>query len=63
MKNLKVDFTINTGRQYENVHVSAEVETLEEGVEFGKEAEELYHNLFIEAAAKKEEPKDETLEF
>lgn len=63
MKNIKVDFTINTGRQYENCHVSAEVETLDEGLELGKEAEEIFHNCFTEAAVKKEEPKDETLEF
>ena len=63
MKNLKVDFTINTGKQYENLHISAEVETLDEGLELGKEAEELFHNCFVEAATKKEETKDETLEF
>lgn len=51
MKNLKVDFTISTGRQYENVHVSAETDEedgMNECLILGKQAEEKFHNCFIE---------------
>ena len=46
MKNLKVDFTISTGKQYENVHVSAEVDDLPEARRLGDEAEEQFHDCY-----------------
>ena len=48
MKNLKVELTISTGRQYENCHASAEFETLEECLDFAEQAEEKFHNCFVE---------------
>ena len=75
MQNLKVDFTISTGKQYENVHVSAEADTektlsefLNASLKIGKTAEETFHNCFIkdevaEKAKVADTGKDETLEF
>lgn len=48
MKNLKVELTIATGKQYENVHLSEEVETLDEAMEFMEKVEQKgFHNHSI----------------
>jgi hypothetical protein len=45
---MKIELTIATGKQFENCHASAEFETLEECLDFAEQAEEKFHNCFVE---------------
>jgi len=46
---MKIELTIATGRQFENAHLSEEIEAgnFDEAMAFAEQAEEKFHNCFI----------------